>query len=159
MTIITRISCTGLALATAVVLVPLIGEQADAEFAGPTPLGPASELVLEGEGDNRVTLQSVHSHLAWGDKPTHRSYSEGWVSIGPLLDQLMRSESFQEERNTLSQEMQEDGTLAYTFTRPLGAHGVAYVDVLYLDNSLRIVRGHRGTFFVFTRIPDNDSIQ
>jgi hypothetical protein len=56
------------------------------------------------------------------------------------------------------QEMQENGTLSYTFTRPLGGHGVAYVDVLYLDNSLRIVRGHRGTYFVFTRIPDDGSI-
>jgi len=56
------------------------------------------------------------------------------------------------------QEMQDDGTLSYTFTRPLGGHGVAYVDVLYLDNSLRIVRGHRGTFFVFTRIPDDGSV-
>jgi hypothetical protein len=32
-------------------------------------------------------------------------------------------------------EMKDDGTLSYNFTRPLGGHGVAYVDVLYLDNS------------------------
>ena len=53
--------------------------------------------------------------------------------------------------------MEDDGTMEYTFTRPIGGHGVAYVDVIYLDNSLRIVRGHRGTFFVFTRIPDDGS--
>ena len=53
---------------------------------------------------------------------------------------------------TIPTEMNPDGSLEYEFTRPLGGHGVAYVDVLYLDNSLRVVRGHRGTFFVFSRL-------
>lgn len=48
----------------------------------------------------------------------------------------------------------EDGSMEYTFTRPLGGHGMAYVDTLYVDQSLRIVRGHRGTVFVFSRVPD-----
>ena len=48
----------------------------------------------------------------------------------------------------------EDGSMNYVFTRPLGGHGMAYVDVIYLDDSLRIVRGHRGTTFVFSRVPD-----
>lgn len=52
-------------------------------------------------------------------------------------------------------EMKEDGTMEYTFTRPLGGHGVAYMDVIYLDSSLRVCRGHRGTLFVFARIPDH----
>lgn len=53
---------------------------------------------------------------------------------------------------TIPDSMNEDGSMDYSFTRPLGGHGVAYVDVLYLDNSLRVVRGHRGTFFVFSRL-------
>jgi len=48
----------------------------------------------------------------------------------------------------------EDGSMNYVFTRPLGGHGMAYVDVIYMDKSLRIVRGHRGTTFVFSRVPD-----
>lgn len=48
----------------------------------------------------------------------------------------------------------EDGSMNYVFTRPLGGHGMAYVDVIYLDESLRIVRGQRGTTFVFSRVPD-----
>lgn len=56
-------------------------------------------------------------------------------------------------------EMAPDGSMEYTFTRPLGGHGVAYVDILYLDSNLRIARGHRGTLFVFTRIPDDASFQ
>ena len=43
-------------------------------------------------------------------------------------------------------------TQSYSFRRALGGHGVAYVDTLYLDPSLRIVRGHRGTLFVFSKL-------
>ncbi|KAG7352113.1 plastid lipid-associated PAP/fibrillin family protein [Nitzschia inconspicua] len=55
---------------------------------------------------------------------------------------------------TVPEEIAEDGSMEYTFTRPLGGHGMAYIDVIYLDDSMRIVRGHRGTTFVFSRIPD-----
>lgn len=51
--------------------------------------------------------------------------------------------------------MAQDGSMEYTFTRPLGGHGIAYVDTLYCDTSLRVVRGHRGTVFVFSRLPDS----
>jgi len=50
--------------------------------------------------------------------------------------------------------MAPDGSVEYTFTRPLGGHGIAYVDTLYCDSSLRVVRGHRGTVFVFSRMPE-----
>jgi hypothetical protein len=46
------------------------------------------------------------------------------------------------------------GAMEYTFTRPLGGHGMAYVDTLYCDSTIRIVKGHRGTIFVFTRMRD-----
>lgn len=99
----------GLSLIPAALLFALLSQgSAEAEFAGPTPLGPASELVLEGEGGDPVTLKADEGHLAWGDAPSHRAWSEAWVSIGPLLDHLMRSESFQEERRKLGEEMQED---------------------------------------------------
>jgi len=49
----------------------------------------------------------------------------------------------------------ETGAMEYTFTRPIGGHGLAYIDTLFVDDSLRIVRGHRGTLFVFSRMPDH----
>ena len=56
---------------------------------------------------------------------------------------------------TIPQEIDpHDGSMNYVFTRPLGGHNIAYVDVVYLDESLRIVRGQRGTTFVFLRVPD-----
>lgn len=56
---------------------------------------------------------------------------------------------------TVPELMASDGSMEYTFTRPLGGHGMAYVDVVYLDETLRIVRGHRGTIFVFSRLLQN----
>jgi hypothetical protein len=46
------------------------------------------------------------------------------------------------------------GSLKYQFSKPIGGHGKAYSDTLYADSSLRIVRGHRGTLFVFSKQPD-----
>jgi hypothetical protein len=57
---------------------------------------------------------------------------------------------------TVPEEVADDGSMEYTFTRPLGGHGIAYVDVIYLDESMRVVRGHRGTTFVFSRMPYQD---
>lgn len=55
---------------------------------------------------------------------------------------------------TIPDSMDPDtGRMEYTFTRPIGGHGMAYVDTLYCDATLRIVKGHRGTVFVFTRMP------
>lgn len=49
-------------------------------------------------------------------------------------------------------EMEKDGSMEFTLNRPIGGHGSAYVDVLYLDDNLRIVQGHRGSIFVMTRV-------
>jgi hypothetical protein len=46
-----------------------------------------------------------------------------------------------------------DGTMKYTLKRPIGGHGHVFIDILYADDTLRIVQGHNGTIFVFTRVP------
>jgi hypothetical protein len=46
------------------------------------------------------------------------------------------------------------GMLQYSFNKPVGGQGKAYSDTLYADASLRIIRGHRGTLFVFSKQPD-----
>lgn len=71
----------------------------------------------------------------------------GWSERAKLLavQLLMGAE--------LPKTMMMDGSMEYTFTRPLGGHGLAFVDTLYVDDTLRVVRGHRGTHFVFLRHP------
>ena len=56
---------------------------------------------------------------------------------------------------TVPDSINKDGSMVYSFTRPIGGHGLAYVDLVYLDETLRIVRGHRGTIFVFSRLQQN----
>ncbi len=50
------------------------------------------------------------------------------------------------------EKMEDNGSMSFNLNRPIGGHGTAYVDVLYLDETLRIVQGHRGSLFVFSRI-------
>jgi len=47
---------------------------------------------------------------------------------------------------------EESGTLAYSFTRPMGGHNKAYVDILHLDGQNRVMRGHAGTIYAFARM-------
>lgn len=47
--------------------------------------------------------------------------------------------------------MEDDGSMSYKLNRPIGGHGVAYVDILYLDQDMRILRGNRGSLFVQVR--------
>lgn len=52
--------------------------------------------------------------------------------------------------------MEEDGKLSFQMLKPVGGHGVAYADVVYLDETLRILRGNFGTLYVDCRIPFPD---
>lgn len=53
-------------------------------------------------------------------------------------------------------EMEADGKMSYSMSRPIGGHGVGYADVVYLDETLRILRGNYGTVYVNARIPFPD---
>jgi len=48
----------------------------------------------------------------------------------------------------LPDRMEDDGSMSYSLHRPIGGHGTTFVDVLYLDEDLRITRGNAGSVFV-----------
>mmetsp|Transcript_29161 Transcript_29161/g.49723 ORF Transcript_29161/g.49723 Transcript_29161/m.49723 type:complete len:526 (+) Transcript_29161:87-1664(+) len=51
--------------------------------------------------------------------------------------------------------MDEDtGEVSYTFTRPVGGHAKNYVDILHLDDKIRVMRGHAGTTYAFARLKE-----
>jgi hypothetical protein len=54
---------------------------------------------------------------------------------------------------TVPQGMEEDGSMNFKLRRPVGGHGSAYVDMLYLDDTLRIMQGHHGSVYVMARVP------
>jgi hypothetical protein len=60
----------------------------------------------------------------------------------------------------IASEMNDDGTLSYNLKRPIGGHSQVFCDVIYADDTMRILRGHHGSTFVFSRVPNfssNDS--
>jgi len=52
-----------------------------------------------------------------------------------------------------SDTMSGDGEMSYKLNRPIGGHGQVFCDVLYGDDNFRIVRGHHGSIYVFSRVP------
>ena len=49
--------------------------------------------------------------------------------------------------------MEPDGRMCYRLPNPIGGHDAAYVDVLYLDETLRIVQANTGSLHVMARVP------
>lgn len=47
--------------------------------------------------------------------------------------------------------MEEDGHMEYSLHRPVGGHSKVYVEVMYLDEDILIMRGHRGTIYAMAR--------
>lgn len=51
----------------------------------------------------------------------------------------------------VSEPMMENGTVGFHLMKPIGGHGHAYCDILYLDDEIRVMRGHSGSVYVFRR--------
>lgn len=51
-----------------------------------------------------------------------------------------------------------DGSMVYRLRHPIGGHGSAFCDVLYMDDKCRIARGHHGSVFVFTKVRPNGPV-
>ena len=49
--------------------------------------------------------------------------------------------------------MEDDGRLSYQITKPFGGHDLSYVDILYMDDTLRVMNANTGPIYVFARIP------
>ena len=45
----------------------------------------------------------------------------------------------------------KDGHMEYHLSRPVGGHGKVFIDVLYLDEDILIMRGHHGTIYAMAR--------
>ncbi len=48
--------------------------------------------------------------------------------------------------------MDEQGIVGFHLNRPIGGHGSAYCDIVYMDDELRVMRGHSGSIYVFKRV-------
>ena len=51
----------------------------------------------------------------------------------------------------VSEPMDEKGLIGYHLERPIGGHGSAFCDIVYMDCDLRVMSGHSGSIYVFKR--------
>ncbi len=51
----------------------------------------------------------------------------------------------------VSEPMDEYGVIGFHLCRPIGGHSSAFCDVVYMDNDLRVMKGHSGSVYVFKR--------
>jgi hypothetical protein len=51
----------------------------------------------------------------------------------------------------VSEPMDENGVIGFHFCRPIGGHSSAFCDAVYMDNDLRVMKGHSGSVYVFKR--------
>jgi len=47
--------------------------------------------------------------------------------------------------------VESTGDMSYVLHKPVGGHGKAYIDVLYLDEDVLIMKGHHGTVYALAR--------
>jgi hypothetical protein len=52
------------------------------------------------------------------------------------------------------EKLDEDGTMSFSLKRPIGGHGSVYCDVVFMDDKLRVMRGHHGSVYVCIRVPE-----
>ncbi|KAL7542471.1 hypothetical protein ACHAXR_011808 [Thalassiosira sp. AJA248-18] len=45
-----------------------------------------------------------------------------------------------------------NGTVGFHLNKPIGGHGSAYVDIVYMDDEVRVMRGHSGSIYVFKSV-------
>lgn len=116
-------------------------------------------IVADPDTPNRhtvwITEGNMHANDAPQDTQVWKDFFTAQLETVPskaqsLARQLRRSSGSVDHRVDSESRQQ-----SYRFRRPLGGHGLAYVDTLYVDQSLRIIRGHRGTLFVFSKIMGN----
>lgn len=70
-------------------------------------LGPADALVLSGN-EHDMTVTNKEGRMSWGDEKTSTSWSIGFMETGKALQQLMKADHFNEAREDLNAEIEEN---------------------------------------------------
>jgi hypothetical protein len=136
------------------------------------------------EDDNYVVPRQIHGILTTNGyfipDPKNRSRMSIWFSGGTLevQDEIEDLEEWKcifdmnaapdrtskERANVLAARvllgaqvpeiLEEDGTMRFSLKRPIGGHDSVFVDVIYMDDKLRIMCGHQGSLYVCIHVPN-----
>lgn len=69
-------------------------------------LGPAESVKLIGDGGKELELRAKSGRVAWGEGDFKQTHSIAFVDIGKVLNPLMESTQFAEERENLRKELE-----------------------------------------------------
>jgi hypothetical protein len=139
----------------------------DGEYVVPSPIRGIMTnhgyAVPDPQVPNRLSIWFSGGSLEVRDEP---SDLDEWMKIFDSTNAPGRD--LREYANTLAarlllgallpEDMEEDGTMSFVLKRPIGGHGSAYIDIIYMDDDLRIMRGHHGSVYVCKRVPEPDHI-
>ena len=125
---------------------PLRGILTNYGYALPDPANP-----------NRKSIWFTGGTIEPADE---RSLSEWKKVFGPKTDNGQSSIEADEAKalaskmllGVIHEPMDDQGVVGYHLNRPIGGHGNAYCDVIYMDDDIRVMRGNSGSIYVFQRV-------
>ena len=100
----------GASVAGNAILLAATEKQEDEATKAPS-LGPASSLTLIND-DKEVVLSNLDDRLSWGTNDYQKAYSVAFINVGRVLNPLLSSTQFQEEREQFQDEI-KDGEAEY----------------------------------------------
>jgi hypothetical protein len=107
------------------------------------------------EKPNRISIWFTGGTIEVNDDPKrwHKVFDNPKLPKRTLKEQTRTLFAKVAMGAVLPQKMEEDGRISYQLNRPLGGHETAYVDILYLDETVRIARASSGVVYAFARVP------
>lgn len=94
------------------------------------------------------TIEVNEDHQRW-----HKVFGQSKLPKRNLKEQIRVLGAKIAMGATPPEKMEQDGRMCYHLNRPFGGHEIAYVDIVYLDDTLRIARASSGVVYVFARVP------
>jgi Skp family chaperone for outer membrane proteins len=101
----------GASVAGNAILIAATSKQEDPEIKQAPMLGPASSLTLVNDA-NELVLSSLDDRLSWGKNDYQKAYSVAFINVGRVLNPLLSSTQFQDERDQFQDEI-KDGETEY----------------------------------------------
>ena len=101
----------GASVAGNAILLAATEKQEDSPAKQAPSLGPASSLTLVND-DKEVVLSNLDNRLSWGTNDYQKAYSFAFINVGRVLNPLLSSTQFQEEREQFQDEI-KDGEAEY----------------------------------------------
>lgn len=144
---------------------PLRGIMTNYGYALPDPILPNRKSIwftggtIEPADDDEDSIKSWKNVFGMN---SDESDNRGNIYENSTDSNFTKSQNVETERarhlasnillGAISEPMEADGTVGFHLRRPIGGHGSAFVDIVYMDDDIRVMRGHSGSIYVFKKV-------